>query len=500
MVGVTKRFPGVVANNNIDFDLLEGEVHGLLGENGAGKTTLMNILSGLYRADEGSFYIYGKPVKIHSPKDALKLGIGMVHQHFSLVPKFTVVDNVALALSESDVKVKKSKEIAEMIVNASKEMGFYVDPWVEVSQLSVGEQQRVEILKVLLRGAKIIILDEPTSVLAPVEISGLFKIIRHLAEQGRSIVFITHKLGEALAICDRITILRSGVKVGVLDRREIRSTSEVVRMMFGAEPEYKLSREHGPTNIEVMRVEGLYVKNDLGIDAVRDVNLTLHSGEILGVAGVEGNGQKELAEALAGLRPIQAGKIWIKGEAIASPSPSKLHDIGVTYITDDRVAEGIVRELDIAENVILKNFRRPPYRKKFLIDWGKVEDEAKRLVKEYGIAARGPRSLAQTLSGGTLQKLLVARELSGNPVVLIANQPTHGLDVMTTRYVHERLIKQASQGTGILLISNDLDEVLTLSDTVAVMYRGEIVGTFPKKEATKERIGPLMVGFKEVAS
>jgi len=496
-VGITKRFPGVVANRSIDFDLMPGEIHGLLGENGAGKTTLSSILAGYYHPDEGEIYVRDKFVRIRSPRDALKLGIGMVYQHFSLVPRFNVVENVLLGLDVAGQDVKDLKTLANAISQRATELGFTIDPWAEVSELSVGEQQRVEILKVLFRGASIIILDEPTSVLAPVEVEGLFRTIKSLASQGRSIVFITHKLVEALEFCDRITVLRSGVKVGTLSKSRLKSAREVVQMMFGAEIEPTTAKRVQQVGEEVLRAEGVFVENDLGHEALRNVSLTLHKGEIMGIAGVEGNGQKELAEALAAIRPLKAGRILMGGRSVLGSNPAQQYDLGVAYITDDRVGEGLVRDLTVAENFVLKSFRKPPYRKGLIIDWRRAEKEADHLIDEYAIVARGPRSIARTLSGGNLQKLLVARELSRRPIVLVASQPTHGLDARTTQYIHQKLVEQASQGTAVVLISNDLDEVFALSDTIAVIYRGEIIGLLPRGHATREQVAHLMVGLQE---
>jgi len=495
-VGITKRFPGVVANRSIDFDVLPGEIHGLLGENGAGKTTLSSILSGYYRPDEGEIYVRDKLVRINSPKDALKLGIGMVYQHFSLVPRFKVVENVLLGLDVAGQEKRDLKTLAKQISQRASELGFSIDPWAEVSELSVGEQQRVEVLKVLFRGASIIILDEPTSVLAPVEVEGLFRTINSLATQGRSIIFITHKLVEALELCDRMTVLRSGIKVGTLSRTGLTSTREVVQMMFGDEIERTTRRGTTRVGDEVLRAEDIAVKNDLGQEVLKDVSLTLHKGEILGLAGVEGNGQKELAEALAAIRPLEAGRILIGGK-VSGPNPEDQYDLGVAYITDDRVGEGLVGDLSVAENFVLKSFRRPPHRKGLIVDWREVEKETDQLIREYGIVARGPKGVVRTLSGGNLQKLLVARELSGKPIVLIANQPTHGLDARTTEYIHQKLVEQASEGTAVVLISNDLDEVFSLSDTIAVIYGGQIIGLLPREQTSKEQVAHLMVGLRE---
>lgn len=496
MVGVTKSFPGVVANRSIDFELKRGEIHGLLGENGAGKTTLMNILSGFYRPDEGEIYVEGKPVKMRSPRDALKLGIGMVYQHFTLVPEFKVVENILLGLDVVGRKLSL-KAAAAQIEEQAKQLGFTVNPWSRVADLSLGEQQRVEILKVLLRGAKVIILDEPTSVLAPVEVAGLFNVLKQLTSQGKSVVFITHKLNEAMEICDRITVLRTGMKIGTLSRSEIKSTLDIIKMMFGVEAEPALAAEV-PRELgrEVLKVENLVVESDRGVDAVKGVTFTLKEGEIMGLAGIDGNGQKELAEALSGIRRIRSGKIYFKGEDVTGISPAELHEKGVTYVTDDRIGEGLIQDFTLAENVVLKDFRKNGVRRRFFIDWGKVSELGQKLIREYELAAAKPNSLTQTLSGGTQQKLLVSREIGGDASLIIANQPTHGVDAKTTAYIRKKLIESASKGAAVLLISNDLDEIFSCSNTIAVIYEGRILGILDRRSATREDVAYLMIGGK----
>ena len=497
MVGITKTFPGVVANKKIDFDLKKGEIHGLLGENGAGKTTLMNIISGFYRPDEGEIYVDGKRVKMRSPKDALKLGIGMVYQHFTLVPEFKVVENILLGMDVVGRKLSL-KATASLIEEQAKQLGFTVNPWSKVADLSLGEQQRVEILKVLLRGAKVIILDEPTSVLAPVEITGLFNVLKQLASQGKSIVFITHKLNEAMEICDRITVLRTGMKIGTLSRSEITSTLEIVRMMFGVEAEPALAAEVPKVlGREVLKVENLVVQSDRGVDAVKDVSFTIREGEILGLAGIDGNGQKELAEAISGIRKIKSGRIYYKGEDVTGLSPADLHSRGVTYITDDRISEGLIQDFNLAENVVLKDFRKNGVRRGLFIDWKKASKIGQELIEEYELAAAKPNSLAQTLSGGTQQKLLVGREIGGDASLIIANQPTHGVDAKTTAYIRKKLVERASKGSAVLLISNDLDEIFSCSNTIAVIYEGKILGILDRQSATREDVAYLMIGVKK---
>jgi len=498
MVGITKSFPGVVANKNIDFDLEKSEIHGLLGENGAGKTTLMNILSGFYQPDEGEIYVEGKRVKMRSPKDALKLGIGMVYQHFTLVPEFKVVENVLLGLDVVGKKLSLNV-IASLIEEQAKQLGFTVNPWSKVADLSLGEQQRVEILKVLLRGAKVIILDEPTSVLAPVEITGLFNVLKQLASQGKSVVFITHKLHEVMEICDRITVLRAGRKIGTLRRSEITSTLEIVRMMFGVEAEPAVAAEVPKIlGREVLKVENLIVQSDRGVDAVKGVSFSIREGEILGLAGIDGNGQKELAEAISGIRKIKSGRIYYKGEDITGLSSAELHNRGITYITDDRVSEGLIQDFKLVENILLKDFRRKDVRRGLFIDWKKASKKAEELIKEYELAAAKPNSLVQTLSGGTQQKLLVSREISGEASLIIANQPTHGVDAKTTVYIRKKLIEKASKGSAVLLISNDLDEIFSCSNTIAVIYEGKILGILDRQSATREDVAYLMIGAKKV--
>lgn len=497
MLGITKSFPGVVANKKIDFDLKKGEIHGLLGENGAGKTTLMNIISGFYRPDEGEIYVEGKRVKMRSPKDALKLGIGMVYQHFTLVPEFKVAENILLGMDVVGRKLSL-KATASLIEEQAKQLGFTVNPWSKVADLSLGEQQRVEILKILLRGAKVIILDEPTSVLAPVEISGLFNVLKQLASQGKSIVFITHKLNEALEICDRITVLRTGMKIGTLSRSEITSTLEIVRMMFGVEAEPALAAEVPKTlGKEVLKVENLVVQSDRGVDAVKDVSFSIREGEILGLAGIDGNGQKELAEAISGARKIKSGRIYYKGEDVTGLGLADLHSRGVTYITDDRISEGLIQDFNLAENVVLKDFRKNGVRRGLFIDWKKASKIGQELIEEYELAAAKPNSLAQTLSGGTQQKLLVGREIGGDASLIIANQPTHGVDAKTTAYIRKKLVERASKGSAVLLISNDLDEIFSCSNTIAVIYEGKILGILDRQSATREDVAYLMIGVKK---
>jgi len=490
MLGITKSFPGVIANKNVDFEAYAGEIHGLLGENGAGKSTLMNILSGVYKPDAGEIYVEGKSVKMRSPADAIKLGIGTVYQHFSLIKKFSVLDNLLLAtpnLNRNEIK-RRFFEIASLI-------GFKTDPNILISNLTVGEQQRIEIVKILMQGAKIIILDEPTSILSPVEVDNLFKILRQLANANKCVIFISHKLDEVLHLCDRFTILRSGVKVGTLSRSELNLADQLISMMFGTSKNIKT---HGlkqddlnalMEKSEALRVESLYVDNDFGLPAVNDANISVYEGEILGIAGIEGNGQRELAEALAGIRRIKSGALYLYGKKLEKIDPITLYSLGIRYIPEDRLNEGLVPAFNVPENLMIKSHLRHK-----IIHWKTLRSTAERIIREYKITVHNPMLPVYTLSGGNMQKLLVARELMDNPKILIACQPTHGLDYKTTQYIHYKFQESVKTGTSVILISNDLDEILLLSNRVGVMYNGRIIGVYGREKFNRDLIGRLMVG------
>jgi simple sugar transport system ATP-binding protein len=509
MKGITKRFPGVVANDGVNFDVKRGEVHALLGENGAGKTTLMNILSGMYKPDEGEIYFCQKRVDIKSPKDAIKLGIGMIHQHFMLVPSLSVVENVVLGtlppwkpLRETIVE-RKLKEL-------SKEYGIEVNLKAKIWQLSVGEQQRVEILKMLYRNVRVLIMDEPTSVLTPMEATKLMEALRRLAkEKSLSIVFITHKLKEAFAVSDRITVLRRGKVVATFETEKT-SMEEVARKMFGDEYIFSLEEEGKKGNVEakeiLLDVKNVEALNDQNLPALKKVTFSLRKGEILGIAGVAGNGQKELAEVIVGLRKTVGGKVFLAGRDVTNRPRSELIKIGVGYIPEDRTKMGIVMDFSIAYNSILLTHHEPPFayswifpiEKGLFINDNAAHENARKLMSAFGIMAPGTNTPARYLSGGNLQKLLVASVLSVNPKVLVAMNPTRGLDVATTLYVHNELLKLKSRGVAILLISEDLDEILKLSDRVAIMYQGEIMGIFTTEQAKSRfnEISLLMAGVK----
>ena len=499
MEGITKRFPGVIANDRVDFELRAGEVHALLGENGAGKTTLMNILYGLYRPDSGRIYVMGREVNIKSPKDAIELGIGMVHQHFRLVPTLTVAENMALGLKEAGFFMP-ARRLEERIEAIAEHYGLRVDPRAKIWQLSIGERQRVEILKLLIRDARVLILDEPTTVLTPKEKEGLFKVMRKLAYEGRGIVFITHKLDEVFYVADRVTVLRKGRVVAGHMPVEETSPGELARLMVGqpiTAEEGKRRRLKELTGEVVLEVSGLSVMNDKGLMAVRDVSFEVREGEVFGIAGVAGNGQKELVEALIGLRKPVKGKIKIRGRDVTGKTPADTMELGVAFIPEDRARLGVALGLSVAENLILRDYRRRPFRRGPFLDIGYIREWANKLVAEYGITTPSLDTPAGALSGGNVQRLILARELSRKPKLIIASHPTYGLDVAATKYIRSLLLAQRDAGAGILLVSEDLDEVLELSDRVGVMRDGRIVGIVRPSEIDMETLGLMMSGGTE---
>jgi ABC-type uncharacterized transport system ATPase subunit len=495
MQGITKQFPGVLANDHIDFDLRRGEVHGLLGENGAGKSTLMCILSGLYRHDEGKILIEGKEADYDSPRAGSTLGIGMVYQHFALVPTFTVVENLLLGLNRAGLLLRP-KEVANSVREMSKKYGLEVDSDAKISQLSIGQQQRVEILRILLGGAKILILDEPTSVLSPVETDQFFNVLRSLASEGRGIIFISHKLEEAFKVCDRITVLRQGRKIGTFESKSLEK-AELVKMLFGeGTPDQTRTSRKMREGAPILTLSNVVVKDDRGNLAVRNISLELYRGEILGVAGVEGNGQKEFSDALYGLRRAEAGAITFEGKDITNRSPREINRLGIGHVTEDRMGEGIVPALTVAENAVIKLFYEKEFRGSVLVDTHAITNYADEVVHAFDVKTPSTRVPTTVLSGGNIQRLIIGRELLRKPKVLIASQPTHGLDAKTTQQMHQRLLAHAANGAAIIVTSSDLDEIFALSDTIAVFYRGEISGIIPLEEASRELIGRLMVGVR----
>ncbi len=491
--GITKQFPGVLANDRVDFDLRKGEIHALLGENGAGKTTLMNILYGLYLADAGDIYRNGKAVKFTSPKDAIAQGIGMVHQHFMLIPVFTVTENIMLGEETIKNGFLDQKTVAEQVRTLSKQYGLEVDPQAIIQDLPVGVQQRVEIIKTLYRKAEILILDEPTAVLTPQEVDDLFRIIRELSNQGVSIIFITHKLKEVLAIADRITVMRAGRVVGTVTPQET-NEAHLAEMMVGREVILTVEKEPAKPGDVVFEVKNLSVFDQRGLEAVRNLSFHVRAGEILGIAGVQGNGQTELVEALTGLRTPHQGSVHLGGIDVTASPPRPMIENGLAHIPEDRQRHGLVLSFPVADNLILCTYYKPPFAHNYVIQNKAVDEYARRLVEEFDVRTPSPYLPASKLSGGNQQKVIVARELSRPVKLLIANQPTRGLDVGSIEYIHQQIVQMRDRGVAVLLVSAELDEIMALSDRIAVMYRGQIVATLDASEATREGLGLLMAG------
>ena len=504
--GITKRFPGVLANDNVNFDLRRGEIHALLGENGAGKTTLMNILYGLYKPDAGEVLVDGKQMELHSPKDAIHHGIGMVHQHFMLIPVFTVTENIMLG-AETDHRDRQSdsplvkldrREVAQKVREISQQYGLEVDPEAKVGDLPVGVQQRVEIVKALYRKASILILDEPTAVLTPQEAEDLSKTMRQLTEKGVSIIFITHKLKEVLAIADRITVMRSGRVVGTAVPSETNEAG-LASMMVGREVILTVQKKTAQPKEEVLQVTDLSVKDVRGLEAVRQVSFSVRAGEVLGIAGVQGNGQTELAEALTGLRPAESGRIVLAGKDLTGKPPRLITEAGLAHIPEDRQRHGLVLTYSVADNMVLCDYYQPRFAKGVVIQQNQVDANAKKLIKDFDVRTPSLFTAAGKLSGGNQQKVIVARELSRPVKLVIASQPTRGLDVGSIEYIHKEIILMRDRGVAVLLISAELDEILSLSDRIAVMYRGEILATVDRKDASREQLGLWMAGVHDIA-
>jgi simple sugar transport system ATP-binding protein len=494
MVGITKRFPGVLANDNINFDVRAGEVHGLLGENGAGKTTLMKILYGLHPPDSGEIYLNGKKVEIHSPKAAGDLGIGMVHQHFMLVENLTALENVVLGLPTAHPPLLDLGPARARFNELTKEYDLRLGPSTPVWQLPVGDQQWLEILKLLFRNAHLVILDEPTAVLAPKQASQLFKTVRRFAEEGRAIVFISHKLEEMKEVADRVTVLRDGNVVGTIDPK-VAKPSQLAQMMVGRDV-FLNRRARNPylDKKEILVIEGLNCLDDRKLPALRNLNLTVYGGEIVGVAGVDGNGQRELAECITGLRQSTSGAIRINGKLIRGV----VCDTSLLgYVPEDRRKTGLVLKITVAENLVLKTFGGNPFTKRGIIQWREVRQKADALIKDYDIRTPTCMVAVNHLSGGNQQKVVVARELSGEPALLVTSQPTRGLDLGAVESVHKVLLNERNRGAAVLFISTELPEVMALSDRIIIMYKGEIMGDLEAENADVNLIGELMLGHRE---
>ncbi len=495
MRGITKRFPAVVANEDVDFEAASGEVHALLGENGAGKTTLSNILTGLYRPDDGEIRLWGDPVEFHSPRDALDAGVAMVHQHFRLVDPFSVAENVVLG-DHRDVGrtfFMHSRAIERRVAELSQRYGLAVDPRARIWQLSLGEQQRVEILKALYKDARVLILDEPTAVLTPQESQVLFGTIRSMADDGRTIIFISHKLHEVKAVADRVTILRRGRSVATVAAADATPRS-LASLMVGREIELGRRDVHREVGETCLELAGVGADGDRGVPAVKDVSLAVRRGEIVAVAGVAGNGQRELAETIVGMRVPTGGSIRVAGRKLKGGDAREAIGAGVAYVPEDRLGTGLAPGLSVADNVVLKSYRKPPASRGPLLLVRKIRELAEGLMQRYDVRASGPDVPARQLSGGNLQKVVLAREFSGEPLVLVAASPTRGLDVAGIEVVHAYLRDAAERGVGVLLISEDLDEIRALADRIAVMYEGAVVGERDATTATVEDLGLLMAG------
>jgi len=480
----------VKANDDVTFGVFKGEVHALLGENGAGKTTLMKILSGCLSPASGEIFVNGARVKITDPIQALKHGIGMVHQHFTLIPTFTVAENIALTISLGGKLDLKS--VGEKIRDVSKGINLDIDPSTRIEQLPIGLRQRVEILRLLCQDVAVLILDEPTSVLTPLEVEDLFRIIGELKAKGKAIVIITHKVKEALAISDRISILRAGRLIRTLPAKETNQSELASLIVEGFVPSLMINR--GNVGDPILMVEGLTVKGDRGDEAVKNVSLVLHAGEILGIAGVAGNGQKELVEAITGLRKTESGKSALLGCEISNKPPRFVIDKGISYIPEDRMKRGVILNMTVSENLALKSIEEPPYSKKMMVDRKAMDSSADGLIGKFGIKASNSCALASSLSGGNIQKLVVARELSLRSQVVVAEQPPAGLDVKASQAVHERLLELRSKGAGVILVSSDLDEVIKLSDRILVIFNGKFVGEFTYSDLDIHRLAKMMLG------
>ncbi len=494
--GITKSFSEVPANNSVDFTLYPGSVHGLLGENGAGKTTLMNILFGLYRPDSGKIFLREKETSIHSPLDAMKAGIGMVHQHFMLVRTLTVTENIMLGVPSSKFPFLDSRRVRDDIVRLSEVYRLNVDPDAPVSGLSVGEQQRVEILTALFQGADILILDEPTAVLTPGESEDLFSILRTLRDDGKGIVLISHKLEEILSIADEVTILRSGVVTGRTTVTADTTKKELTRMMVGRDVLFDFSGKKAPTGGVVLEISGLKARDDRGLSALDGVSLDVREGEILGLAGVDGNGQKELCQVITGVRESESGTMVFDGINLVPLSPKERIRAGVRHIPEDRQRSGLVMNWDIRRNLILKNYDSPKISGPLLLKAARIREQADEMIAAYAIKTQGGEEPVRNLSGGNQQKVILAREMGENPRLLIAEHPTRGLDIGATEYVRRCLLDRKAAGAAVLMVSADLEEIFQISDRIAVMYNGRILGVV-KPEEGRNRVGMLMAGITD---
>jgi ABC-type uncharacterized transport system ATPase subunit len=495
MLNIRKVFGHFVANDNITLQLRKGEIHALLGENGAGKSTLMNVLFGLYQPDGGEIRVKGETVKIANPNVANDLGIGMVHQHFMLVDTFTVTENIILGSEPTKGGKIDMKRAEQEVRELSERYGLAVDPTAQISDISVGMQQRVEILKTLYRGADILIFDEPTAVLTPQEIQELIQIMKALVREGKSIILITHKLKEIMEVCDRVTVIRRGKGVGTLNVADT-NPNELASLMVGREVHFKTDKKPAQPGKEVLEIKDLVVKDARGVTVVDHLNLTVRGGEIVGIAGVDGNGQTELIEAITGLVKAESGSIYLNGQNIFNLPPRKITETGLGHIPQDRHKHGLVLDFPIGENMVLQTYYQEPYSKNGVLNFKAIYDKARQLIAEFDVRTPDEYTAARALSGGNQQKAIIGREVDRNPDLLIAAQPTRGLDVGAIEFIHKRLIEQRDQGKAVLLVSFELDEIMNVSDRIAVIYEGKIVAIVDPKETTEQELGLLMAGSK----
>ncbi|MGG5252888.1 ABC transporter ATP-binding protein [Neobacillus sp. SM06] len=493
MLNIRKEFNGFVANDNITLQLKKGEIHALLGENGAGKSTLMNVLFGLYQPEAGEVRVKGKPVNITNPNVANDLGIGMVHQHFMLVDVFTVTENIILGKETTKAGRLDLKRAEKEVREISERYGLAVDPRAKIADISVGMQQRVEILKTLYRGAEILIFDEPTAVLTPQEIKELIQIMKTLIKEGKSILLITHKLKEIMEVCDRVTVIRKGKGIGTVHVNET-NANELAHLMVGREVVFKTEKAPAQPKQEVLQINHLVVKDARGVSAVNGLNLSVRAGEIVGIAGIDGNGQTELIEAITGLRKSESGNILLNGKELIHSTPRKITETGVGHIPQDRHKHGLVLNYPIGENMVLQTYYQKPFSKNGILNFKEIYNKARTLIKEFDVRTPSEYTLARALSGGNQQKAIIGREIDRDPDLLIAAQPTRGLDVGAIEFIHKRLIEQRDHGKAVLLVSFELDEILNVSDRIAVIFEGKIVAIVDPKDTTEQELGLLMAG------
>ncbi|AMM92519.1 ABC transporter ATP-binding protein [Peribacillus simplex] len=495
MLNIRKEFPGIIANDNITLQVKKGEIHALLGENGAGKSTLMNVLFGLYQPEQGEIRVNEQIVQITSPNVANDLGIGMVHQHFMLVDPFTVTENIILGKEPSKYGKVNVKGASEEVRELSERYHLSVDPDAKIADISVGMQQRVEILKTLYRGAEILIFDEPTAVLTPQEIKELITIMKALIKEGKSIILITHKLKEIMEVCDRVTVIRKGKGIGTVNVKDT-NPDELASLMVGRDVVFKTDKSLAIPQEVVLEVKNLEVKDSRGVSAVHNLDLSVRAGEIIGIAGVDGNGQSELIEALTGLKKVASGTITLNGKQIQNMKPRKITESGVGHIPEDRHKHGLVLDFSIGENIVLQTYYQEPFSSGGILHSKRIFEKARTIIKEYDVRTPNEYTPARALSGGNQQKAIIGREVDRNPDLLIAAQPTRGLDVGAIEFIHRRLIEQRDAGKAVLLISFELDEIMNVSDRIAVIYEGEIVAIVDPKETTEQELGLLMAGSK----